>query len=526
MINPKTMNTNLSLRRRLGLEIARKITNTLVEQHPLKQLFWECTLRCNLHCRHCGSDCKKISGYADMPKEDFLRVLDNIALHTDPHHVFVVITGGEPLMREDLEECGKAIHDKGFPWGMVTNGLAMTPERFTALLKAGMHTATVSLDGFADEHNWMRGHPQSFDKAVRAIRMMTAIPGFVFDVVTCVNKHNYAQLNELKEFLIGIGLKQWRLFTVFPVGRAASDAELQLSGEEFRGMLDFIKQTRKEGRIRISYGCEGFLGNYEGDVRDHFFSCQAGITVGSVLIDGSISACPSIRADFHQGNIYKDEFMDVWENNYQPYRDRTWMKKGECATCKYFRYCRGNGMHLRDGQGELMVCHLKESSILNVKNHTVMRKKVSCFSTRVWAGFLALLGFASCTSNEDPEDIPLEYGTPTVGFQVQGVVTDEEGNPLEDIQVIVRRAYNNDYRSGDTIYTDNKGAFAAEKFVTTGFEPDEQKVYFNDEKKVFKSDSILLKDMKLEKIEEGSGWSHGTYQATTEVKLKKAEKEE
>ena len=92
---------------------------------------------------------------------------------------------------------------------------------------------------------------------------------------------------------------------------------------------------------------------------DYFFSCQAGITVGSVLNDGSISACPSIRADFHQGNIYKDEFMDVWENNYQPYRDRTWMKKGECATCKYFRYCRGNGMHLRDGQGELMVCHLK-----------------------------------------------------------------------------------------------------------------------------------------------------------------------
>lgn len=72
-----------------------------------------------------------------------------------------------------------------------------------------------------------------------------------------------------------------------------------------------------------------------------------------------------------------------------------------------------------------------------------MRKNVSCFSTRVWAGFLALLGFASCNSNEDPGDIPLEYGTPTVGFQVQGVVTDEEGNPLEDIQVIVRRAYNN-----------------------------------------------------------------------------------
>ena len=114
----------------------------------LRQLFWECTLRCNLHCRHCGSDCKKIAGYQDMPKEDFLRVLDNVAAHTDPHKVFVILTGGEPLVREDLEECGRAIYEKGFPWGMVTNGLFLTPERLESLIRAGMHSATVSLDGF------------------------------------------------------------------------------------------------------------------------------------------------------------------------------------------------------------------------------------------------------------------------------------------------------------------------------------------------------------------------------------------
>ena len=49
-----------------------------------------------------------------MPKEDFLKVLDSVAASTDPHQVFVIITGGEPLMREDLEECGKAIYDKDF----------------------------------------------------------------------------------------------------------------------------------------------------------------------------------------------------------------------------------------------------------------------------------------------------------------------------------------------------------------------------------------------------------------------------
>lgn len=93
--------------------------------------------------------------------------------------------------------------------------------------------------------------------------MMAEEPGFVFDVVTCVNKHSYMRLEEMKEFLLSLGVKRWRLFTVFPVGRAAKDPELQLSNRDFRGVMEFIKRTRKEGRIKTAYGCEGFLGNYE-----------------------------------------------------------------------------------------------------------------------------------------------------------------------------------------------------------------------------------------------------------------------
>ena len=124
--------------------------------------------------------------------------------------------------------------------------------------------------------------------------------------------------------------------------------------------MEFIKKTRKEGRIHASYGCEGFLGEYEGEVRDHLFSCQAGLSIASVRIDGSISACGSIRADYSQGNIYTDDFLDVWENRFQPYRNRSWMKGGKCATCRWFRYCQGNGMHLRGSDGELMLCHLEK----------------------------------------------------------------------------------------------------------------------------------------------------------------------
>ena len=350
--------TPLSIRKKLALELWRKREQNMLQEHPLQQLFWECTLRCNLHCRHCGSDCKTQATQADIPKDDFLRVLDSIAAKTNPHEVFVIISGGEPLMRADLEDCCAAIYAKGFPWGMVTNGLALTPERLVRLVKAGMHSITLSLDGLEDDHNWMRGNPQSFQRVDQALSMLARIPHLAYDVVTCVTRRNLSRLSDIRQYLISKGVSRWRIFTVFPVGRAANDPELQLSDEEFRSVFEFIKETRHESQIHLEYGCEGFLGNYEGEVRDHLYTCQAGITIGSVLVDGSISACTSIRSDYHQGNIYQDDFMDVWEHRFQSYRNRQWMRTGQCQECTLFRYCQGNGMHLRDGEGHLLLCHV------------------------------------------------------------------------------------------------------------------------------------------------------------------------
>jgi radical SAM protein with 4Fe4S-binding SPASM domain len=52
--------------------------------------------------------------------------------------------------------------------------------------------------------------------------------------------------------------------------------------------------------------------------------------------------------------------MDVWNHRYQPFRDRSWMKKDECADCRYWKYCRGNGMHLRDENGRLVQCLMRK----------------------------------------------------------------------------------------------------------------------------------------------------------------------
>jgi radical SAM enzyme (rSAM/lipoprotein system) len=302
-----------------------------------------------------------------MPKEDFLKVLEDIRPHVNPNKTMIVLTGGEPLMRNDLEECGRAMYNMGYPWGFVTNGWGLSQERLNKLLRAGLRSVTVSLDGYTVEsHEWFRGKKGSWRRAVDAIRRVASTPDLVYDVVTCVNKKTLPDLHKLKELLISLGVTHWRLFTVFPKGRAKDNPLLRLSVEEFVQMMDFIKETRKEGIIHASYGCEGYLADYELQVRDAPFFCQAGIHIGSVLANGDISACPSLRGDYIQGNIYKDDFWKVWNTKYQIMRDRSWTKKGKCATCKSYKYCEGNGLHLRDEQtGELLQCHLEMMGKLN-----------------------------------------------------------------------------------------------------------------------------------------------------------------
>ena len=228
-----------------------------------------------------------------------------------------------------------------------------------SLIRAGLRAVTVSLDGLESSHNWLRGKNNSFMYASRAISLLTDIPDLIFDVVTCANQRNFCELNEIKEMLLDMRVQDWRIFTVFPIGRAMEYPELQLAPDQFKGLFDFIWQVRQEKRLRLNYGCEGFLGNYEGEVRDNFFICRAGINIASVLVDGSISACPNLRDNFIQGNIYKDNFAEVWQNRYQIFRDKSWTKSGICEECDFFDNCEGNGMHLRDEKtGELLFCHL------------------------------------------------------------------------------------------------------------------------------------------------------------------------
>ena len=262
------------------------------------------------------------------------------------------------MLRPDLEQVGLELYRREYPWGVVTNGFLLNETRLQRLMASGMHSITVSLDGFEQQHNWIRCHPQSFEKATRAIKLLVEQKDLLWDVVTCVNPQNYPYLKDFKEYLISLGVPAWRLFSIFPMGRAADNPDLQFTDKQFRGLMDFIKNCREnEPRINVSYACEGFLGDYEQKVRDHFFFCRSGVEVASIRCDGAISGCTSVRSHMDQGNIYQDDFWEVWQKRFQVMRDRSWAKKDQCKDCKVWRYCEGGGLHLYNDNGKLLTCH-------------------------------------------------------------------------------------------------------------------------------------------------------------------------
>ncbi|MBO6169772.1 MAG: TIGR04133 family radical SAM/SPASM protein [Bacteroidales bacterium] len=332
-----------------------------IKVHELNYLFWECTTRCNLHCRHCGSDCSVLSREKDMPVQDFLKALDSIPVSARPKDFTVVLTGGEPLLRPDIIQAGAQIRDRGFAWGMVSNGWFYDEQKHAALMEAGMRTLTISLDGLEASHDWMRSVKGSYSRVLRAIGIAAADPRLNFDVVSCVNKRNLKELPEMYSILSSLGVRQWRLFTIIPIGRAASDPDMHLSDSEFVSLMDFICAKREaKGKMNVTFSCEGYLGRYEEKVRDQRYFCHAGINIASVLIDGRICACPNIDRDrFSQGSIYEDDFYDVWQHRFQEFRKRDWARKGTCKDCPVWKDCLGNGMHNWHGQEEpaLLQCH-------------------------------------------------------------------------------------------------------------------------------------------------------------------------
>ena len=332
--------------------------------HELRYLFWEATRRCNLTCRHCGSDCGRDDSQHGLPIETVQNVFRSIARSFKAEKIMLVVTGGEPTVRPDLVPILLFARKLGFRLGMVTNGIALDAELAKRLAGVGMESVVVSLDGPKDCHDWLRAREGAFERACRAMHHLRREGVPVVEGITCVTPRSLRRLEETYEIVRDVGGTHWRVFNIFPAGRAKGDPELLLTEEGICELVKEMARLRRRGSkegIVVNLSEEGYLGwRWEGQVRDTPYFCRAGINISGILADGSIAACPNLPPWMSQGNIACDDFADVWETRYELFRDRSWTKRGACAACPQWKVCRGNSLHLwNPEENEPYWCHYR-----------------------------------------------------------------------------------------------------------------------------------------------------------------------
>ncbi|HBS86658.1 MAG: hypothetical protein A2W91_11570 [Bacteroidetes bacterium GWF2_38_335] len=321
------------------------------KSHLLNYLFLEITRKCNLNCLHCGSDCKNDAQAPELTTESWFKIIDYIK-EAFSEKVSFIITGGEPLMHPDLYKIGSHISKNNMKWGMVTNGMTLDQNAMESLIKSGINSITISVDGNETAHNKLRNSPAAFKKMSLALDYI-ADSGLEYrDAVTCVYPGNLNQLDEIAEFLIVKKMPAWRLFRIFPSGRAHENDEILLSFEQTQELVDWIKTNKKKYAkkgLKINLSCEGWMPfNIDKQVRDNPFFCRAGINFASILCDGTITGCSNNHHTFYQGNILTDNMNSVWEHKFEDFRKREWLKNTVCNDCKEVKNCKGGSIHLWD----------------------------------------------------------------------------------------------------------------------------------------------------------------------------------
>jgi radical SAM protein with 4Fe4S-binding SPASM domain len=264
------------------------------------------------------------------------------------------------MLRRDFEAIAGMIHEMGFRWGMTSNGTLIDEKAAHMLRETGMGTISISIDGLRETHDRYRRSPGAYDRAMRGIGALIREGGFhAIQVTTVIHKGNIDELDEMFEVMDGIDIDSWRVIGMEPIGRARDFPDLLPDASDQRRILAFIRSKRALG-YPVTYGCSHYLGiEYEREVRDWYFLCNAGVYVASVMANGDIGACLDIerRPETIMGNIRTDSFTDVWRNRFEIFRSEPAERNAGCRACESREFCAGDSWHSWDfDRNAPMIC--------------------------------------------------------------------------------------------------------------------------------------------------------------------------
>lgn len=333
---------------RRELRLADEVRELDTAARPILAV-WELTLACDLACGHCGSRAGRARP-DELTTDEALDLVDQLA---ELGVIEVVLIGGESYLRDDWCAIIARIAERGMEPLLTTGGRGMTAERACAAKRAGLISASVSLDGLAPTHDLQRGVKGSFAAALAAMRHLRDADVGV-SANTQINKLSMRELPDVLETIIEHGAHSWQIQLTVAMGRAADRPEWLLQPYdllELFPLLDTLAARCKAADVLLWPGNNvGYFGPYETTLRGtlprgHHVGCGAGIWGIGIEANGTIKGCPSLAtAGWDSGNVRDARLVDIWERA-APMRfnrgrtvDSLW---GYCRSCYYADVCKG-----------------------------------------------------------------------------------------------------------------------------------------------------------------------------------------
>ncbi len=293
---------------------------------------WMATLKCDLNCPHCLSDSLD-NGFTDMPLQAAYELIDEIV---EMGVKEFLVTGGEPLARNDLPDIVEYLGFKEQKWTLNT---AVMPSEYQmkAIRKNIPAFVAVSLDGPRNIHDSFRGRKGAWKEAIDAIHFFKSLPGVRVCAGTTVTNINYRYLDETFHLVAASGADQWGIHLLVPEGRAAYHSDLFLSKKQLKQLIKFVSRKRKYFNVELADEI-GYLGSLEPLVRDFPLTCGAGKSQCVILPDGEVVPCTTLDRSFSAGNVYLRPLREIWKEGFSNLRE--YEPDGDCRKCIYHPACR------------------------------------------------------------------------------------------------------------------------------------------------------------------------------------------
>lgn len=312
----------------------------------------ETTRRCNLKCVHCRARAHSCVASAELTTERILALFDEIALVAKP---IIILTGGEPLLREDIFELAAYGAARGLRMVMAPNGTLLDAKIAAKLKHSGVQRISISLDSAqAAKHDAFRGVTGAFARTLEGIAAAKAA-GLPFQINSTITRRNLAEIDVLYRLALDLGAAAFHVFLLVPVGRGQALAEEGLTPAEYEQTLNRLYDMQRQSAIEIKPTCAPqyyriLRQRAQADGLAVDFAtfgpaamtrgCLAGTGFCFVSATGKVQPCGFLELTC--GDILHQPFHEIWRTSPEFMRLRDYgALTGTCADCRYQKVCGG-----------------------------------------------------------------------------------------------------------------------------------------------------------------------------------------